>query len=244
MVAGRSWTHVSLTGETVYSGTFTVSFDAFEPFGFLKYKSYDTTDTDGASAYCGILPQSMMPAAPTTSSRQFQVYNCGTEDADTIITLAGSAPNGMTITNLTNGNVCTIPSLPESGTLTLDSRQGLVSDINGPAFEYHNDGFIRLAPYYPDIQNLKVSYSSSSTTLTVVDTTADKSWIGKFVRIGNEWIKISFVSDQGVVTLSKTPAASGTNVITRLAVLNDITISGDELTLSTFTFDYTPVLSV
>lgn len=185
-----------------------------------------------------------MPAAPTTSSRQFQIYNCGTEDADTIITLAGSAPNGMTITNLTNGNVCTITSLPISGNLVVDSRQGLVRDANGPAFEYHNDGFIRLAPYYPDIQNLKVSYSSSSTTLTVVDATADKNWIGKFVRLGNEWIKIAYVSDQGVVTLAKLPAASGANVSTRLAVLNDITITGDGLTLSTLTFDYTPVLSV
>ena len=210
----------------------------------MKYKYYTGTDTDGAASYCGILESQMMPTAPTTSSRQFQVYNCGTEDADTIITLAGSAPNGMTITNLSNGNVCTLVSLPASGTLTIDSRQGLVSDANGPAFEHHNDGFIRLVPYYPDITNLKVTYSSSSTTLTVIDATADKSWIGRFIRLGNEWIKISFVSDQGAVTLQKQPAASGTNVVTRLVCMNDIVIAGEGLSLSTLTFDYTPVLSV
>lgn len=71
-VTGKIYTtrHEGYSNDT-YSGTFTVTFTAYEPFGFLKYKSYTNYDNDGAGLYCGILEQGEMPTAPTAASRSF-----------------------------------------------------------------------------------------------------------------------------------------------------------------------------
>lgn len=244
VVSGRSYTHTAPNGGgRIYSATFTVTFTAYEPFGVLDKKYLTGTDTENMGAYCGVLPQAQMPAVPTTASRQFLVYNCGTEVADTMITLAGTAPNGMTITNRTNGNVCTLVSLPVTGTLTVDSRRGLVLHNDAVAFNFHDDGYIRLEPYYPDITGIQAAWTSGSNQLTVSNMTPTAEWVGRYVLLGTEWVKIIYVSNQGVVTLQKNMGASGSGV-TRLAVLNDIVIEGAGLSLTSFTFDYQPLLGV
>ena len=86
IVPGKQYTQAGPWLQDTISGTMTITFTAYWPFGYMKYKSYNGTDLDNASAYCGILPDSKMPAAPTTSSRDFLVYNCGTEVCDTEIT--------------------------------------------------------------------------------------------------------------------------------------------------------------
>lgn len=91
-----------------YSGTFTLTFTAYEAFGFLKYKYYTDYDQDGAGVYCGMLEENEMPAAPTAASESFLLYNCGTEPCGAKITLAGSAPNGVVIKNKTNGTKCAL----------------------------------------------------------------------------------------------------------------------------------------
>ena len=225
-----------------YSGTFSITFTAYEPFGYMTYKSFTTYDDDNASIYCGILDSTEMPAEPTVSSRSFLIYNCGTEVADTTITIGGSAPNGLTITNATNNSVCSLISLPLTDYLTIDSAKGTVRYGSSLAFQYHNDGFIRLDPYLPDKRDIVVSYMSGSNMLTVLSEEADHTWIGRYVRINNEWVKIINVNANGVVTLQKSMGASGTET-TRLVTMNEISISGTEQSQSTLTFDFVPVIS-
>lgn len=81
-------------GNDLYNGTFTIEFVLYEPYGYLRYKSYDGFDEDNASSYCGMLSSSEMPSAITTSSRNFNMYNPGTEICDTLIRIGGTVGSG------------------------------------------------------------------------------------------------------------------------------------------------------
>lgn len=95
--------------DRTYSGTFTATFSAYEPFGFLtKTECLSQEDPEKYSTYCGMISSNDMPAAPTGSSRRFLVYNCGTEPCGITLLLKGNAPNGFTITNETNGSSCKV----------------------------------------------------------------------------------------------------------------------------------------
>ena len=139
--------------DDTYSGTFTVQFSAFEPFGFLTRKSNGPSDNDNATDYCGLIATANMPAAPTTASRSFQVYNPGTEKCGLTIRVSGTATKQIRFFNSTNKTQCMLRSLPSSNlVLDLDGKTGNVqvyvygttSKDNG--FAYHDRGFIRLEP--------------------------------------------------------------------------------------------------
>lgn len=91
---------------TLWGGTLTLFFKAYDPFGKMLYKSYDDYDFDGAGISSGILETSQMPPSIEAITGDYLVYNPGTETANTIIRIAGSAPNGVMIRNYTNGTAC------------------------------------------------------------------------------------------------------------------------------------------
>ena len=136
-----------------YSGTFTVTFTAYNPFGYLTRKANDGTETDSAYRYCNLIDQSLMPAAPTTSSRQFDVYNAGTEACGMTIRLKGSTSNPIMFLNDANQTKCILSSLPTNNLyLDVNGDTGFVSTYivqtgtidNG--FAYHDRGVVRLEP--------------------------------------------------------------------------------------------------
>lgn len=137
-----------------YSGVFTITFEAVDPFGYLTRKSNDGTEDDNAADYCGIIATSDMPAAPTVSSRAFDVYNPGTEACGLIITVGGSCDNHFRFFNTTNKTQCVISSLPGTGTvLECNGDTGFVKVYmpNTPeyydnGFAYHDYGMVRLEP--------------------------------------------------------------------------------------------------
>lgn len=119
----------------------------------MTYDRYNTLDTDGAGRYCGIIDASEMPPPPGLNDAYFLLYNCGTQPCDTIIRIAGTAKNGLTLSNRTNGQKCSLVSLPDPaiGYLEINSTYGTVELVNGATrstqFEYHDDGFLRLESY-------------------------------------------------------------------------------------------------
>ena len=154
-----------------YSGTFTVTFEAYDPFGYLTRKSNAGTENDGAEDYCWISPTSQMPPAPTTSSRSFTVYNPGTEDCGLTLKLAGSASNPIEFLNTTNKTRCIIRAFPTNG---------LILDINGDTgkvktyvstspnmydngYAYHDRGHIRLDP--------------GSNAISIMEQNASGNWV-------------------------------------------------------------------
>lgn len=151
--SAKVYSFVGPSGEQLYEGTITFYFKAFDPHGFMKYITYSGEDVDHAEEHCGIIEESMMPDAPDVTTRDFLVYNPGTEKCPMTIRIGGTAPNGLTIENLTNGDVCKIKSLPPSGYLEIDGKAGKVSNLgagfDGLAFEMHDEGYITLEPCVP-----------------------------------------------------------------------------------------------
>lgn len=104
------YSHGAADGTTRYSGTFTATFRCHNPFGEMTASAIEARDVTDYSA-TGLLPRSIMPIKPTISSRNFLLYNPGTERADTIIRLAGDVSSGMEIYNATTGQRCKILNL-------------------------------------------------------------------------------------------------------------------------------------
>lgn len=118
--------HADENGDKLYAGTFTATFTCYEPFGHMFQTSYSEEIDDRTLAHTGLLPESMMPEAPSITSRSFLLYNPGTEAAHTFIRVAGEVGGGMLIRNLTTGQRCKIvdlkaDSLLDGQVLELDS---------------------------------------------------------------------------------------------------------------------------
>ncbi len=225
----------------LYSGTFQVTFSAYKPFGYLKEKTYQDYDYTNAEAYCGILEESYMPAKPTTQSRSFLVYNPGTKPCDTVLKIGGSGTN-LLISNATNGTKCAISSLPASGYLEIDSEIGTVYAVSGSSktldFSYHDEGYLTLVPYLPRNYGVIASMTSGSAVIALSNYVPKAKDVGRYIYLNGAWRKITQVNT-GTITVSNTMTASGMEE-TKIVTMNEITISGASLTLTTLDQDYRP----
>lgn len=175
----------------LYSGTFTVSFTAYDPFGYLIYTSYDSNNGQDAIPYCNIISTSEMPDMPTTSSREFLIYNPGTEKCAVSFEIGGAAANGMTITNATNGTKCVLKGLPTSGTLIINGETGVITNLSEYAFEFHDHGFVKLDPCLTLYDHMWATYSGGLKVVHVSRMTGiSDGMIDKYIRIGNNWVRI------------------------------------------------------
>lgn len=247
MVPGKRYAvYNSETGEEVYSGTFTITFSAYQPYGLLNKKSYDDLESDGAEQYCGILPDDMMPAVPTTSSTNFLMYNCGTQRCATVFRVSGTANAGLTITNNTNGTSCVLTSLPSTGYLEIDGRYGSIKWVHGNnedfAFNYHVSGFISLVPYMGCEEDLVVNYTSGSTSVTRLIQKFDERFVGKYIYLDGGWKKITAVALDGTATINTAPSHTGT-AQTKAVTMNEISIAGTGIALTRLEADYFPVIA-
>ena len=232
--------------QDLYSGTFTVDFSIYEPYGYLTYKSFENTDQDGAENYCGMLKTSEMPASPTIASRSFLIYNPGTQACDTLIRIGGTVGSGgVTIQNMTNGAICKLTSLPSSGYLEIDSFHGAVTHVSGENykldFEYHDEGYLTLASYGQKLKNITVLTTAGSNSVTIVSNDTLPNLSGKFIRLNNQWKKITQANGTKL-TLAEN-ASNTQRVITTITGMNEITITGTDLNLNKLEFDYYPVIA-
>ena len=230
--------------ETVYSGTMTITFSAEDPFGRMSYISYEGQDVDEAQKRCGILPASMMPPTVLANTGEYLIYNPGTEIADTVIRIGGKAPNGVTIENMTNGDKCILLTLPPSPDyIELDSEAGCVKQLpsypDGYAFEYHEEGYIRLEPCTPYQRNVSVSYSAGSNLLTFSDFALSKEYVGHYIRIGGEWLRVIAVTDERTAVVNKFLNTSGAEKTT-IAVMNQISVTGEDAQITKLEIEYVP----
>lgn len=83
----------SYTVEDYYNGTFTVTFEAENPYGWLTKLTEENLIDGQNENICNLITSAMMPAAPTTGSgtRSFQIYNQGTVECGCTFTLGGTA---------------------------------------------------------------------------------------------------------------------------------------------------------
>lgn len=137
-----------------HSGTVTIVFNAYEPFGYLTRKSGSIMiPPDHSEEYVNFIDPEDMPDDPTTSGTSFDIYNPGTENCGLSISVSGSTENPIRFFNENNGTFCSFESLPAGGLIVgIDGNTGYVSAhmpnstsyTNG--FAYHDKGVIQLAP--------------------------------------------------------------------------------------------------
>lgn len=139
-------------GET-HSGTVTIVFNAYEPFGYLIRKSNTpSSPDDGAKDYCSLINDDEMPPLPTTSSTSFDIYNPGTETCGLSIRIQGSTENPFRFFNETNSTMCEFNSLPPGDAyISVDGESGYVLTYIDEAYPengyaYHDKGIVRLEP--------------------------------------------------------------------------------------------------
>ncbi len=163
-----------------YSGTFVITFKAYNPFGYLTRKSNTGSETDDANDYCDLIPSNQMPAAPTTSDRTFSVYNPGREACGLSIVLRGSASNPIEFLNNTNGTRCILSSLaPTNRVLDINADTGMIT-IHSPSstsnaelgFQCHDRGYVKLNPGTNQIQILEKNSSGNWVTPTTLSLTS------------------------------------------------------------------------
>lgn len=160
--------------QDTFSGTVVVTFNAYEPFGYLTRKCNTGSVSDNAADYCNLIDEEDMPAAPeiyvpgkytktsqtlvSGSSYWFEVYNPGTEACGLSIEIGGSTSNPIRFYNTTNDTFCIFNGLPHiekkgavsSEYIGINGDTGLVyvsdGDYQYPDFSYHDKGVVRLEP--------------------------------------------------------------------------------------------------
>lgn len=165
-----------------FSGLFDITFRAYEPFGYLvrKYNSTPEEEEDEANDYCDLIKESEMPAAPTTASRTFNVYNPGREVCGLNIQMSGTVSNPVEFLNETNGSRCIIQRLPTNN-LVLDIDSDYATIYTHPAgtaanselgYVYHDRGYVSLNPGTNSIRIMEQNNSGSWVTPTTLQLTS------------------------------------------------------------------------
>lgn len=96
------------------SGTFAITFVAYNPYGKLLDVPYgDDPETFGDAGY-DVLPDEMIPAVPALTDRQILVYNQGEVTVPLNIQMMGYSTGGdIVFTNQTNGTICKMTGLTQ-----------------------------------------------------------------------------------------------------------------------------------
>lgn len=242
----RQYTH-RVDGIERYSGTFTVAFRCYNPFGKLFRNSYSGVCGEAELIQTGILPADMMPEPAELTSRQMLLYNCGTERANTRIQLAGDVGEGLTIENITTGQQCKIVGLkageiPPGAYLEIDSETGQVWLVKGEerelAFHYHDLGYIQLAPCTPFVRNMKIRHEAGSKQIET-DGAFLPHMAGQFIRLDGVWHKIHRVQDAHTAHLVIDAPATG-ETDTPVVTMSDIWLRGDGINMTKLEVSYTP----
>lgn len=137
--------------------------------------------------------------------------------------------------------MCTLTSLPENTSLVIDSATGMVSKASDhiAAFSFHNDGYITLASCVPYARDIEIEWTNGSNEIRS-DGKFIKAYVGNYVYIGSEWLKILQVNNKYTAVVSRNVAATTGSGETMLARMNEIYISGTGASISSIQFDYTP----
>ena len=242
-----------------HSGTVTLSFRAYEPFGYLTRKSNNGED-DGAENYCNLINTSDMPVEPTTNSTSFDVYNPGTEVCGLSIEIAGTTSNPIRFFNEENETYCEFNSIPSGLRLEINGDTGYVdthianTQRKENGFAYHNSGVIRLEPntMRSNISFINGTKNGTEYQLDLVGYSVTNALIGADITLNNNKVLTveSISSNNNRVwctsASSFTMPSSGTcsvmtvNKITIQEKINDSWEAPSTLSLTYIKTDYKP----
>lgn len=236
----KQYTHGG-PGEKKYSGTFTVSFRAYDPFGKLFRNAHADDMRPLEKIETGMLYEGVLPPPPTLLDKRFLLYNCGTEKAHTVIRLAGDVGDGLTIENQTTGQKCEIKGLkagdiPVGAYLEINSATGQVWLVKGEekelAFYYHDFGYIQLAPCTPFIREVKVAHTAGSKKIVSAGLFLPHM-VGQFLLIGGAWHQIHRIQDENTAHTTQNIAVTG-STSTPVVTMNEMVLAGGGIDLTRF----------
>lgn len=239
------------------SGTVVFYTTAYYPFATCDQQTIEAVQADrpqdladmmnltGIISNAQALAASNIPAAPITSQFTFLCNNAGNAMADTVLNIAGDVGTGVIIHNATTNQTCKIVKLTAANStdmnreLRVDSKTGRTYLLDGAttinAYQYHESGFIQLAPSYPVKRSVAVTYNGTSIT---ADTAVfDKTDAGKYVWLNGGWVKVTWYSSPTSLVVA-TPAATTDVYTADILRLNQITVT-PVTTMSLTTFDLT-----
>lgn len=237
------------------NGVITVTMKAHYPYArsddlyyLSTYDKYDWAMQSTAMLH----KQAMVPATSYTSSfsgtKNFILYNAGTEYSPLSIAIAGNAgTNGIIITNNTTGQQCKIVAMRSADTTNVN-KFVYVDGINGktmlvnrstfestPAFYFHDSGFIDLKPAYPVMRDIFLKYVEGTTAKII--NILDEDVTGKYIFVKNKWCKI-LSQDEDTLELDQT-ITGFTSEKTIIAEMNEIEVRPLNSTIISYLkFDY------
>lgn len=195
-------------GGDLYSGTFTITFSAYDPFATLNVGHAAQGVSKRALAETGLIESKYMPSEPNAGSlTYFLMYNPGTEYGHTVIRFAGEVGSrDFEIYNGATEEKCVLKSgLKTNGSdyIEIDSKTGRVELVSGTErqlyFAFHDEGYIRLAPFTPIRRNIQVHTTAGSRVVTSSANAFDESMVGQYVYTGDGWKYIgSYISPKSV----------------------------------------------
>lgn len=221
-----------ISDTNLYSGTFTITFSAYDPFASLNVEHAGRSISARAIAETGLLEEKYTPAAPTPSSTSFVMYNPGTEYGHTIIRFAGSVgETDMVIFNSTTGEKCTLKkrlNIEGSDYIEIDSKTGRIEKVsdNGRElyFAFHDEGYIRLAPFTPLYRNIQIQTTANSRIVTATRNAFNENMVGQYIYTQDGWKYIGqYISPKSVQVNS--PLSSSASLTSHVATMNFITIT-------------------
>jgi len=233
-------------GTPCRSGTITFTFHLYEPFARMKSMCVDTLDTENMASYTGAVSEEAMPPCEHDGTGDFLLYNPGTETAALDIIITGPATDGLTITNHTTGDVCRVNSFTSA-----TSKLGIYGETGavkyGPAaneeygFEFHNDGYVSLAPCIPYTRNVNLAYTSGSNIVTAFSYIFQEEDVGRYVLLNNKWYRIIYIQDDAHAVISEFMKASGSEA-TIITCMNELEVTSDGTFTGHIEFRYVPMI--
>lgn len=214
-----------------YSGTFTLTLSAYNPFAKLTCLNIESDTTGKAILETGIIAQDKMPAPVATSSVDFFIYNPGTEVGHSYIKFAGATGSSdLIIRNAATNDVFVLKhglttganeyyeAYSKTGRVTKTNQSGTVVD-----FAFHDLGYITFEPNMPIIRDAVVHTTSGSRTITSSGLFTN-DMVGKYIFIDGQWKYIGTVTNANTATVNTNNLTTG-NVITDISNINYLTIS-------------------
>lgn len=220
-------------GEKLYSGTFVITFTAYNPFAELLWDTIDGhEDDEWAIAETGLLKEEQMPAAVSMADTNCLIYNPGTEIGHSIIRFKGKTGSGdLEIYNGATGDKCVI----KTGMETAEGEHYEIHSETGRAFRvkdsfetidfaFHDEGQITFIPYEFIKRDILVNATAGEKTIYSPNNEFDQDMAGRYIWIDGEWKYISQASSSEMqINTPINSSITGSKAI--VANMNFITIT-------------------
>ena len=108
-------------------------------------------------------------------------------------------------------------------------------------FEYHDLGYITLAPCTPYKRDIVTGYTRDSNVITNKAVNFTEEWVGKYILLNGRWVRVIHITDAGHAVINEYMGKTGTDT-TMLVTMNQIAIEGEDVTLTKFELDYVPLV--